>query len=91
MTTATDHVTVSPIADPQVVGRLNFRGDIRHTNPSVVGPTDDGRWLAPIYAEYSPERDTTTIAYRTADARDLTDEDYARHMDDIARRRRRVA
>jgi hypothetical protein len=85
-TTATTTATAVDPAD-EIVGRLNFRGDIRHTDASIVGPTDDGRWFAPVYADYSPARDVTSIAYRTATAQDFSDEEFARALADIARRR----
>lgn len=42
---------------------LNYRGDRRDSVPEKVGPNMDGEYFWPVYAEYDPDQDRTTIDY----------------------------
>lgn len=56
----------------EIVGKLNFRGDIRSTADwGNVGPTPDGRYLTPVMTEYDAQADRTTAYYRTATVKDF--------------------
>jgi len=58
--------------DPdEIVGRLNYRGDIRHADWAPVGPTPDGRFLVPAMVEYDEAADRTTAYMRTATTQDF--------------------
>lgn len=53
----------------EIVGKLNFRGDIRESGGREVQFSPRHGAIRPILAEYDEDRDRTTISYAPVQAR----------------------